>query len=104
MGNIATGAFMVFFVIVLNAVVAFVVDGATPNAGAVGCETSGGVTTCEDGGLLSFFATFLEVAVTGFSGIAVVDAFYVLILAGILLIGVTLIAAEVAMIVATAVP
>jgi hypothetical protein len=84
---------MVFFVLITTAVVAFMVSGATPGGSAVGCDSNDNLTTCEGGSPSSFLSTFFDVAVSGFSGVAVIDGFYVLVMAGILVIGFALIVA-----------
>lgn len=93
MGNLAVGAGLVFAVLLLTALVAYLKDGVVPDSGAVGCDSQGNTTTCEGGSPQSFLDSFFDVAVNGFSGVAVVDGFYVLIMAGILIIGFALIVA-----------
>lgn len=93
MGNLATGSVMVLFVVIITSLVAFFVNDSTPGGTTVGCNTEGNSTTCEGGSPQSFLNTFFDVAVSGFSGVAIVDGLYVLIMAGILVIGLALIVA-----------
>ena len=80
-------------VVIITAIVAFFVEDSTPGGSTVGCDTNGNATTCEGGSPQSFIDTFFDVSVSGFSGVAVVDGFYVLIMAGLLVIGLALIVA-----------
>lgn len=84
---------MVFFVLIMTAIVAYVVNGATPGGESFGCDTNGNATTCEGGSPTSYLDTFFDVAVSGFSGVAIIDGLYVLIMAGILVIGLALVVA-----------
>lgn len=94
-GNLAAGSVMVLAVVIITSLVAFIkLDGGiTPSGEDVGCDTNGNATTCDGGSPQSFLDAFFDVSVSGFSGVAIVDGLYVLIMAGVLVIGLALIVA-----------
>lgn len=83
---------MVFFFIILNAVVAFIVADTTPSSDDFGCDSNGNTTTCEGNSPSGFLDTFFDVSITGIDDApAIVNGLYVLISVGVLVIGFALI-------------
>lgn len=84
---------MVLAVVIITSFVAYLKTGATPSSDDIGCDTNGNATTCEGGSPQSFLDAFFDVAVSGFGAPAIIDGLYVLVMAGILIVGLALIVA-----------
>lgn len=91
-GNIFAGAMIVLFVIIANLLTAFIQVGTTAQDGFTRCDDDGNVTVCESSGTGSFISAVADVTVSGLNGAPLIfNALYVLVLAGLLVVGVVLI-------------
>lgn len=91
-GNFAAGIPMVFGVLIITSLVAFIESEDSPGSDDVGCDSNGNTTTCGGSSPQGFLDTFFDVSVTGIEDAPDwLNGFYILFMAGVLVSGLALI-------------
>lgn len=90
-GNAAAGLSLILGALIIHLMVAFMVsEGANASTSIAGCSTNDNLTTCQDTSGTSFLSALLGITFTGFSGVLIVDALYLLTVGGSFITGIIL--------------
>jgi hypothetical protein len=90
-GNIAAGLSLIVSALIIHLMVAFMVsEGANAGTSIAGCSAGQNATQCQNTSGTSFLTALLDITFSGFSGVLIVDALYLLVVAGAFITGIIL--------------
>lgn len=90
-GNIAAGLGLILSSLIIHLLVAYMIsEGATVESGPAGCTSTQNATSCSNTSGTTYLSALLHITFNGFSGVAIVDGLYLLIVAGSFITGIIL--------------